>query len=91
MNETTPRTAESHTQETVFGVADGATYSGLLCLRDDGRYFFAQAQVDGHNMPMPDQQWASRDEAVQALAGVASGSLSTQPTQPAEAGGAGRS
>ncbi|KQR55544.1 hypothetical protein [Acidovorax sp. Leaf160] len=78
-------TSASAQQETVFGVADGATYSGMLCLRDDGRYYFSQAQVDGHNLPMPDQQWASRDEAVKALAGMASGSLPAQSTQPSSA------
>ena len=81
MNPTTS-TSAAHQQETVFGVADGATYSGLLCLRDDGHYYFSQAQVDGHNLPMPDQQWPSRDEAVSALAGMASGSIAAQSTQP---------
>jgi len=81
----TSTTSASAQQETVFGVADGATYSGMLCLRDDGRYYFSQAQVDGHNLPMPDQQWASRDEAVKALAGMASGSLPAQSTQPSSA------
>lgn len=59
--------------ETVFGVADGATYSGMLCLNDSGRYYFTQVQVDGHTLPLPDSQWTTRDEAVRALADIASG------------------
>lgn len=64
------------TQETVFGVADGATYSGMLCLDESGQLYFAQAQVDGHTIPLPDSQWATRDEAVRALADIASGARS---------------
>ncbi len=82
----TATTSASAQQETVFGVADGATYSGLLCLGEDGRYYFSQAQVDGHNLPIPDQRWASRDEAVKVLAGMASGSLAAPSTQPPSAG-----
>lgn len=61
-------------QETVFGVADGATYSGMLCLAEGGRYYFAQAQVDGHQLPLPKDNWPTRDDAVRALAEIAAGS-----------------
>jgi len=60
-------------QETVFGVADGATYSGMLCLEAGGQFYFAQAQVDGHTIPLPDNRWPTRDAAVKALAEIASG------------------
>lgn len=60
-------------QETVFGVADGATYSGMLCQEEGGHFYYRQAQVDGHNLPLPDNRWPTRDAAVQALAEIASG------------------
>lgn len=86
MTSATPATPPySGQQETIFGVADGATYTGLLRLQDDGRYYFAQAQVDGHNLTLPEQHWASRDEAVKALAGMASGTLPAPTPQPASA------
>ena len=67
-------TPHSATQETVFGVADGATYSGLLCMQEDGHYYFSQVQVDGHTLPLPNDSWRTRDAAVRALAEIAAGS-----------------
>ncbi len=65
---------EKHAQETVFGVADGATYTAELCLSKAGRYYFSQIQVDGHNLPLPEGHWPTRDEAMVALSDFASGS-----------------
>ncbi|GKS96870.1 hypothetical protein [Acidovorax sp. SUPP2825] len=71
---------EKHAQETVFGVADGATYTAELCLSKAGRYYFAQIQVDGHNLPLPDGHWPNRDEAMVALSDFASGAR--KPDEP---------
>ena len=68
------KAAEALTQETIFGVADGATYSGALCLSGDGkRYFFAHAQVDGHTIALHHDHWRTREAAVRGLADIASG------------------
>ncbi|WP_313071957.1 hypothetical protein [Melaminivora sp.] len=67
-------TANALTQETIFGMADGATYSGMLCLGGDGkRYFFSQAQVDGQPVSLPSEHFASREDALRGLATAASG------------------
>lgn len=65
--------SDTLTQETVFGVSDGATFSGTLCSEGSGRYYFSQAQVDGHNLPLPNDNWPTRDAAVRALADIAAG------------------
>ena len=68
------QTNDALTQETIFGVADSVTYSGMLCLAPDGRrYFYAHAQVDGRTLPLPHDHWTSRDAAVRGLAAIASG------------------
>lgn len=65
-------TSEALTQETIFGVADGATYSGMLCMRRDGqRYFFSQTQVDGQSIDLKREDFASREDALKALASAA--------------------
>ncbi len=65
-------TATALTQETIFGMADGAIYSGMLCLGGDGkRYFFAQAQVDGEPVALPHGHFESRQDALRGLADVA--------------------
>ena len=67
-------TATALTQETIFGMADGATYSGMLCLAEDGkRYFFSQAQVDGEPVALPHARFDSREDALRGLASAASG------------------
>lgn len=67
-------TANALTQETIFGVADGATYSGMLCLGGDGkRYFFAQAQVDGRPVALGRKHFPSREDALRGLADIAAG------------------
>lgn len=76
---------EKHAQETVFGVADGATYTAELCLSKAGRYYFAQIQVDGHNLPLPEDHWATRDEAMVALSDFASGARKLDEPQVAGA------
>lgn len=66
--------ANALTQETIFGIADGATYSGMLCLGEDGRrYFFTQAQVDGQPIAVPSDHFESRDAALKGLAQAVSG------------------
>ncbi len=66
--------ASALTQETIFGMADGATYSGMLCLDAQGkRYFFAQAQVDGQAVALPHDQFDSRQDALKGLADIACG------------------
>lgn len=78
--------ADALTQETIFGMADGATYSGMLCLGGDGRrYFFAQAQVDGRPVAPPAQHFESREDALRGLADMASGG-----SRPAERRGPGQ-
>lgn len=68
------RVADALTQESIFGVADGSTYSGTLCLSRDGRrYYYAQAQIDGHTVPLPHDHWRTREAAVRGLADIASG------------------
>ncbi|AVO50638.1 hypothetical protein C6568_16400 [Melaminivora suipulveris] len=75
------RTATALTQETIFGMADGATYSGMLCLEEDGkRYFFSQAQVDGEPVTLPHARFDSREDALRGLASVASGTCQTAHT-----------
>ncbi|WCM90082.1 hypothetical protein [Acidovorax sp. NCPPB 3576] len=64
---------EKHAQETVFGVADGATYTAELCLSKAGHYYFMQIQVDGHNLPVTESHWPTRDQAMVALTEYASG------------------
>ncbi len=67
-------TATALTQETIFGMADGATYTGMLCLGSDGkRYFFSQAQVDGEPVSLPYDHFNSREDALRGLADIASG------------------
>jgi hypothetical protein len=83
------RAADALTQETIFGMADGATYSGTLCLSRDGkRYYFAQAQVDGHNIPLPGDHWRTREAAVRGLADIACGARKprsdSSPPPPAD-------
>ncbi|AVP57746.1 hypothetical protein [Pulveribacter suum] len=66
--------AQALTQETIFGVADGATYSGMLCLGGDGkRYFFSQAQVDGQPVALGRDHFPSREDALRGLADAAAG------------------
>ena len=73
------RSANALTQETIFGIADGATYSGMLCLGEDGRrYFFTQAQVDGHAIAVPGEDFESREAALKGLAQIA-GTCRTAP------------
>ncbi|HCL87296.1 MAG TPA: hypothetical protein DIC45_12580 [Comamonadaceae bacterium] len=70
-------TAQALTQETIFGVADGATYTGMLCLGGDGkRYFFSQAQVDGRPVSLPREHFPSREDALRGLADIATGARS---------------
>lgn len=67
-------TATALTQETIFGMADGAAYSGMLCLGGDGKcYFFAQVQVDGELVTLPQARFDSREAALKGLASIASG------------------
>lgn len=70
-------TATALTQETIFGMADGAAYSGMLCLGGDGKcYFFAQVQVDGEPVTLPQARFDSREAALKGLASMASGAAS---------------
>lgn len=78
--------ADALTQETIFGMADGATYSGTLCLSSDGkRYYFSHAQVDGHTIPLPGDHWRTREAAVRGLAAIACGARKPKPEPPAPA------
>lgn len=63
-------------QENVFGTADGSSYSAVLCKTAEGRYTVLSLSVDGHNLPVRDASWATRDEAVRALDDYAKGDRS---------------
>lgn len=73
-------TPQALTQETIFGIADGTTYSGALCLSSDGkRYFFAHAQADGNTIALPHDHWRTREAAMRGLAAIASGKRKPKP------------
>ena len=60
-------------EENVFGQADGASYSAVLSRTADGRFTVRSLIIDGHNVPVKDAVWPSRDEAVQAVRDYAQG------------------
>lgn len=59
-------------EENVFGEYDGSTYSATL-REQAGRYYCRNLVIDGHNTPVTNDGWASREEAMQALDEIASG------------------
>jgi uncharacterized protein (UPF0276 family) len=59
-------------EENVFGEYDGSTYSATL-REQAGRYYCRNLVIDGHNTPVTNDGWASREEAMQALGEIASG------------------
>lgn len=64
----------AHTEpEPVFGELDGSTYSALLTRSDDGRVRCTSFVVDGHTIALTQSSWGSREEAMAALAEMASG------------------
>lgn len=63
---------DPHEEENVFGEHDGSTYSAIL-REQAGRYYCSNLIIDGHNTPVVNDGWASREEAMQALDEIASG------------------
>lgn len=60
-------------EENIFGEADGSTYSAVLGRSTDGRYTVRSLLIDGHNVPVTNAVWSSREEAVQAVRDYARG------------------
>lgn len=60
-------------EENVFGEADGASYSAVLARTAEGCFAVRSLLIDGHQVPLANAVWASRDEAVQAVRDYAQG------------------
>lgn len=60
-------------EENIFGEADGSTYSAVLGRSTDGSYTVRSLLIDGHNVPVTNAVWSSREEAVQAVRDYARG------------------
>ncbi|BEP93464.1 hypothetical protein GmRootA79_18480 [Acidovorax sp. A79] len=60
-------------EENVFGTADASSYSAVLCRTPQGRYTVQSLLIDGHNVPVRDASWATREEAIDALKEYAKG------------------
>lgn len=60
-------------EENVFGTADGASYSAVLVHSGPGRVTIQGLQIDGHNTPVREATFSTRDEAVKAVQETARG------------------
>nr|WP_296022035.1 hypothetical protein [uncultured Acidovorax sp.] len=60
-------------EENIFGEADGSSYSAVLGRSADGHFTLRSLLIDGHNVPVMNAAWPSREEAVQAVRDYAQG------------------
>lgn len=65
--------AQEWEEENVFGEADGSSYSAVIGRTADGRVTLRSLLIDGHNVPILNAVWTSREEAVQAVRDYAQG------------------
>lgn len=65
--------ADESNEENIFGEADGSSYSAVLARTPQGQFAVRRLQVDGHNLPVQDAAWPSREQAVQAVRDYAMG------------------
>ncbi|MBV7541189.1 hypothetical protein [Acidovorax sp. sic0104] len=60
-------------EENVFGAADGSSYSAVLAHAGDGRVSIQSLLIDGHNVPVRQATFGSREQAVAAVEDYARG------------------
>lgn len=65
--------ADESDDENIFGEADGSTYTAVLTRTPEGQFAVQRLQVDGHNVPVKNVAWPSREQAVQAVRDYAMG------------------
>ncbi|CAN7393005.1 MULTISPECIES: hypothetical protein [unclassified Acidovorax] len=60
-------------EENVFGTSDASSYSAVLSHAGSGKVTIQSLLVDGHNTPLREATYGSRDEAVAAVEAYARG------------------
>lgn len=60
-------------EENVFGASDGSSYSAVLAHAGNGRVSIQSLLIDGHNVPVRDATFDSREQAVAAVEDYARG------------------
>lgn len=68
---------ESTEEENVFGESDGTSYSAVLGRTEQGGFTVRSLLVDGHNIPVKEAVWPSREQAVDAVRAYARGDVSS--------------